>query len=506
LDVLQEALARGIALPGLEVEALPPKPVKLDDAAWNALSAETRSAHKAKRRKAHEDRAEILARHCAMMERLMVAQRVRDAERIWFPHTLDFRGRLYPIPMAGPHPQGDDLARALIQFADGMPLGPDGLFWLCVRAANTYGKDGDKDIDKLSLEERVQWTLDHQTQIEEAAGSPLSCAWWTKAEEPWSFLATCYELAQLVSCSTTDQEQFVSHLPIPMDGSCNGLQHLSAMGLDPVGAKATNLMPGPRQDIYVVIAERVAAAVEKDAAAGVVEALHWHGRVTRKVVKRAVMTTPYGVTDGGIRKQLIDDGLIPEDADKGPAANYMRTLIVRALTEEVGAARSIMASLQTTALRLAEAGLPFEWATPTGSRVRQAYQALDIQDVVTLVAQLHVAKPTEELLPKKQYLGSAPNYVHSFDAAHLSMTVAAAHEEGVTDFAMIHDSYATHAGNTTKLAAIPREQFVKIYERDWLSELCAQIRDNHPHVDIPEPPARGTFDITQVLKSPFFFS
>jgi DNA-directed RNA polymerase, mitochondrial len=125
LDVLQEALARGVPLPGLEVEALPPMPVHLDDAAWGALSAEARDAHKAKRRKVHEDRAGILGRHFALMERLMVAERVRSAERIWFPHTLDFRGRLYPIPMSGPHPQGDDMARALIHFADGMPLGPD---------------------------------------------------------------------------------------------------------------------------------------------------------------------------------------------------------------------------------------------------------------------------------------------------------------------------------------------------------------------------------------------
>lgn len=97
-----------------------------------------------------------------------------------------------------------------------------------------------------------------------------------------------------MALSTSDVESFVSHLPIPMDGSCNGLQHLSAMGLDPVGAKATNLMPGPRQDIYQVIADRVASAVAADAAAGVAEAIHWNGRVTRKVVKRAIMTTPTG--------------------------------------------------------------------------------------------------------------------------------------------------------------------------------------------------------------------
>jgi DNA-directed RNA polymerase len=350
----------------------------------------------------------------------------------------------------------------------------------------------------------VQWTLDHQTDISATISDPLTSTWWTQAEEPWSFLATCFELTAALSLPSP--EDFVSHLPIPMDGSCNGLQHLSAMGLDPVGAKATNLMPGPRQDIYAAIAARVATAVASDAAAGAAEALHWHGRVTRKVVKRAVMTTPYGVTDGGIRKQLIDDGVIPEDADKSPAATYMGRLIVAALKQEVRAAKDIMDWLQKTAAQLAEAALPFEWSTPTGSRVRQAYQNITVQRIATLTARLNIAGSGDELLPRKQAHGSAPNYVHSFDAAHLSMTVAAAHDEGVNHFAMIHDSYGTHAANTTRLAAVLREQFVEIYKRDWLRELYAELREKHPHVNIPEPPERGDFDITQVLKAPFFFS
>jgi DNA-directed RNA polymerase len=211
-------------------------------------------------------------------------------------------------------------------------------------------------------------------------------------------------------------------------------------------------MPGPREDIYATIATKIAAVVEEQASQGVPEAMQWYGRVTRKVVKRAVMTTPYGVTDGGIRTQLINDRLIPVEADKGPAADYMRDLIVDALASEVGAAKGIMAWLRTTAQRLAEKGLPFEWTTPTGSRVRQAYHALSISRIQTLVAKLNVPVESDSLLLRKQAGGSAPNYVHSFDAAHLSMTVAAARDEGIESFSMIHDSYGTHAGKTPKLA------------------------------------------------------
>jgi len=107
---------------------------------------------------------------------------------------------------------------------------------------------------------------------------------------------------------------------------------------------------------------------------------------------------------------------------------------------------------------------------------------------------------------RKQALGSAPNYIHSFDAAHLTMTVNAAVSEGISDFAMIHDSYGTHACNTTRLGMILREQFVALYQVDWLKRLKEEIAGYAPHVQIDDPPARGDFDLSQVIDAPFFFS
>ena len=58
----------------------------------------------------------------------------------YFPHSLDFRGRAYPIP---PHLNhvGSDLCRGLLLFAEGKPLGERGLFWLKVHLANLMGQD-----------------------------------------------------------------------------------------------------------------------------------------------------------------------------------------------------------------------------------------------------------------------------------------------------------------------------------------------------------------------------
>jgi DNA-directed RNA polymerase len=504
LDVMLDAWARGLRVGGMEVGEPHSLPERLPDEVWATMAPEDKSARLGRMRELHRLNAGIMGRSQAVLDCLSVADEQRNRPAIWFPHSKDFRHRIYSAATRGANPQGDDIAKGLLMFAEGMPLGPDGLFWLCVRAANCFG------MDKLTLEDRVAWTLKHTSELTETAANPLqSTSLWTRADEPWSFLATVHELAMALTSPSPDE--FCSHLPVPLDGSCNGLQHLAAMGLDPIGALATNLTPETvRQDIYEEIAKKVRLQVEQDVLDGIDEARVWHGQVTRKVVKRSVMTTPYGVTDRGIRDQLILDGYVPDDDQigKGTAADYLRDRIVEALSGTVQSARSIMAWLQTTADRLSRAGLPFDWTTPTGSKVREGYYTGTEERVEALAGRVSLRNENRQagLNTRKQALGSAPNYIHSFDAAHLSLTVNEAKRQGIEAFAMIHDSYGTHACNTTKLGLILRQKFVDIYRTDWLAKLKEEIAGYAPYVKIDDPPPRGDFDITQVNDAPYFFS
>ncbi len=499
--VAEECEAAGIVVGDRSSIVAVPKRLSEDE--WAALSAEDRTAFSKKRREAGEANASAKGQLDALLNTLVGARQLEGQSAFYFPHSLDFRGRIYPVPTWGPNPQGNDLARSLVMFAEGRPLGPDGLFWLYVRAANCAGQD------KLPLEDRVQWCLDNLEAMQVSSYSPVEFVdWWSKMDEPWGFLATCREVS--MANALDDPSEFVSHLPVPMDGTCNGLQHLSAMALDTVGATATNLHAGQdRQDIYEDVASEVRDIVDRDIRDDNEEALLWQGKVTRKVVKRAVMTTPYGVTKGGIRTQLLSDGHAPgEGAERGRAAGYLKDCLVEALDRKAGAARGIMAWLQAAAFRLAKAEVPFTWTTPSGNRIQQAYRTQTEERIRTLVGRLKLLteETTSGLDAKKQSLGAAPNYVHSFDAAHLTNTVLAAQREDISDFAMIHDSYGTHACNTTALARILRDEFVSIYREDWLRKLYDELRAAHPHVDIPEPPGRGDFNLEEVRDSAFFFS
>ena len=502
LDVMADAWDKGLRVAGLPGDA-PERPVRrMQQDDWAALTPAQQRDHIDARRALWDKHKSHVGRTQALLDQLTVAEKVRDRPAIWFPHTLDFRHRIYPATSAGPQPQGDDRGKALLMFANGLPLGPDGLFWLCVRAANCAGQD------KLPLDQRVEWTLARMGEIQAVAGNPLQRSdYWGGMDEPWQFLATAHELDQ--AWASGNPEGFVSHLPVPLDGSCNGLQHLSAMGLDSAGAVSTNLARGPRRDIYSDVAEEVRRSLEALVKAGNADAATLLPTITRATVKRAVMTTPYGVTSRGIRSQLVNDGMVPGTFRERPHyANLLGPLIERAVGSAVAGGREIMAWLQGTAKTLAESGHPLQWTTPAGSVCRQSYYVESEARIDTALAafRFRVRASNGLLMPRKQALGAAPNFVHSFDAAHTALTVNAAVEDGMRSFAMIHDSYASHACNTTALAHILRKEFVGIYREDWLIRVYDEVRGYAKGAQLNPPPARGDFDIEQVLDSEFFFS
>ena len=131
------------------------------------------------------------------------------------------------------------------------------------------------------------------------------------AENPFETLAACFEIADAIKSG--DPENFVSHLPVYQDGTCNGYQHWSAIGRDIVGAEASNVIqskPIP-SDLYTEILRNVEKEMEKDLDSHD-ERLREISKVAmivtnRKVVKRPVMTIPYGVTKAGATKQVREE-------------------------------------------------------------------------------------------------------------------------------------------------------------------------------------------------------
>jgi DNA-directed RNA polymerase len=505
-------------LPRADDYELPEKPADI------ATNEEARKAYRRRAAAIHTKNAQLRPKRLLFLKLLWLADKFKDEPRFYFPYQLDFRGRIYPIP-AFLTPQGNDVARALLEFAVGKPLGnARGVGWLAIHGANCFG------IDKVSFEDRISWVYEHEEEILASAADPFSCGFWQTADDPFQFLAFCFEWEGY----NREGVDYVSHIPVMLDGSCNGLQHYSALLRDYRGGKATNLVPAARPaDIYSEVAAVARKRLEEEAAQSVcvpldpdVEKRVRFARtwlklgIDRKTTKRSVMTLPYGATFYACKEYVMDwaDEAGHEaafGADYVAACDYLAGVVWKSIGDVVVAAREAMEWLRSVARIMAKYGLPMQWTTPNGFRVFQAYFEDRYRRVKTKLGETLIwavipSFDNAKVSWRKQVNGIAPNFVHSLDATALQDYVLLASANGVNNFALVHDCYGTLAADTDMSVACLREAFVSLYEtNDPLASLLEEVKAALPeeaHAELPPLPTRGALDISAVRESPYFFA
>lgn len=523
LEVMEDMWDRGLhfgAIPEAQDTPLPARPFWLTEEMTRETMTEPQLAEfvawKRETKSTYEVNARTTAKRIQFVRMKWVAAKFVSRDAIYFPHQLDFRGRVYPVTLYL-HPQGNDSARGLLMFSEAQPIGnEEGVKWLASHGAGCWG------VDKVSFADRLAWVKTNEKHILASAADPIENRFWTTAEKPWQALAFCFEWAGYVR----EGLAYRSHLPVQMDGTCNGLQNFSALLLDPVGGQAVNLLPGPKpSDIYQSVANVVAARVERDAASGdeAVAALAqgWLGKVTRKVCKRPVMTLAYGAKRFGFKEQVFVDTLkewkqtdpatFPFEGDGWAAAEYMGACIWDAVGEVVVAAKHAMDWLVEAAREVSKAKQPLIWKTPVGFVAAQRYIVPNMKRLQLAFgdAQIRVSLDdgsSDKLDARKQASGISPNVVHSLDAAHLMRTVNRARSMGITSFSFIHDSYGCHASMAGLMAQALREEFVRMYsEQDVLAGLKTDFEDA-AGCELPPLPPRGALDLSKVIESPYFFA
>jgi len=505
MRILWDAGGGVAGLPERELLELPEQPDMLvtDPDYYKTHHRAEFYAWKRRRASIYEANARSVSKRVATGQKIKLAEEFAEYPAIWFPYNLDFRGRAYPLPPLL-NPQGDDIAKGVLHFAEGLPLGEDGAYWLAVHVANMFG------VDKVAFEERIAWVHAHEEQILDSALDPLDGQrFWADADAPFCALAACIEwMGYKVNGSA-----HVSHLPIALDGSCNGLQNFSAMLRDEVGGAATNLVPqGAPADIYTRVRDLAQAKIKVRAEEGDSQAVRLDGLLTRTLVKRPVMTLPYGVTQSGMRSQVLNE-LKETGLDDWELASYLTKILWECIGEVVIAARAVMDWLREVSKVVSSANLPVGWTTPAGFPVLQEYRKLEGIDIRPHIAgkrvSITVAVESLKLDRRRQTLGISPNFVHSCDASHMMLTTSLAVANGIAAFAMIHDSFGTHAGNTSILAAALRQAFVDQYAIDVLDDFRRQLEEQLPPglaETLPPLPPKGALDLNLVLDSRYFFA
>lgn len=458
--------------------------------------------------------ATIFSRVIAYRRAIVAANRFRDEPEFFFPHVLDFRGRMYPIPV-DLSPQGADLHRGILTFGRGKPITEAGAGWLAVHLANTFG------VDKVSFEDRQQWVLEREEMWLSIDEEPLADRRWIGRDDDdnWQRLAAIFEWVRYLK----EGVGMVSALPIRIDGTCNGIQHLSAMVKDPVGGASVNLLPSetPR-DIYQEVANILTRLLEERLPD--TKAAMWlqifGGTANRDVTKRPVMILPYGGTASAYFTYTLK-WLNERDPagvhvpvyskERTDLVAYLVPILWEAVSGSVQKAREVQEWLQACARRTTEGGKALWWKTPVGFFVRQFYATTDEYQIDTNLdgqrLQLRSHRETKELNKEDQIRAIAPNFVHSMDASALMACANMARENGIECITTIHDAYGTVAADMELLFYCARRAFVDTHQVPVLEQFrqaCQQVAGDH--VQMPADLLQGDLDLNAVLDSAYFFA
>lgn len=490
---------------------------------------------------------------------LAVAKKYSKYEKVYFPWNMDYRGRLYPMPTEI-NPQGDDLQKALLLFAEPEPLtNNECLKWFYIAGAGFAG------LDKKPFQERINWILEHENQIISSAKSPLEFTWWDEVagdESPLCFLSFCFEFKRLREYQADHAGSavgFKTGLHISFDGTCSGLQHFSMLLADEIGGKAVNLIPDETvHDIYQVVADKVNIVLKKDVISGTEDtykidkktgevltdsegnkkiqygtkelATQWmmYGKekfstdgIKRKVCKRSVMTLAYGSGRYGFSENLKSDIIKPwqdehEDnpifLDKSQASNYMAGLIWDAVSTTVVKAVEGMSWMQSIAREISKNGEAIAWMSPNGLPIQQNKFETDMIPFKLRFSgvntRIYLPKETGNIDKRGQVQAISPNFIHSMDACHMQRVINSEYEKGNKNFFMIHDSFGTDLAHANSLFNTIRDELVKMYDgknylEEWLEDVSYLLPEG---ADIKDIPIKGRLDIQKVKESKYCFA
>ena len=203
-----------------------------------------------------------------------------------------------------------------------------------------------------------------------------------KAKVVATFVAFCIEFKNCMQAG--DPLTFVSNLPILVDCTCNGLQHLAALMRDVQTARATNLTPEPVvSDIYTEVINKLQTQLKQivtsysDGTAAL--------KLERSMVKKIIMTIPYNVTEHSAYKYLTEHftynaktklfSLNEQPSIKLTHKNLydISSLIYKSFFRLHPKLHLLVMYFKNIASLMSKLNLPIRWVTPKGLCIVQQY-------------------------------------------------------------------------------------------------------------------------------------
>lgn len=501
------------------------------------------------------------------------AEVLKDWDGFFHTFEVDYRGRMYNTePFL--NFQGNDVAKGLLQFYEPKQINDEGKFWLAVHTAASYNQSYNKEelpdwceadyvshlekeglddisVDKMTLNDRANWTMNNWDKI-------FSCELDMKAEKPVTFLACCYEWVDI-------SETGYTCLPVAIDGSNNGWQHLGAISKDTLTGSLVGLEPVEiQQDFYVQTAKELLRLVQDEELKGVLAQMPMK-HIRKGISKRGSMTRAYSAGASKIAENMYFDCKTEDFHEKYGITlkhcNKLARLLVKAIENVCPGPLQTMKYLQDLAgyqlgkhslqgpgstkeykslkgrerellmiapskvtdeelielndtkveldqyyyeLEYGKGDKFIEWDTPSGFRARyEKYTMYDFKERATLNGKQikHVLRAPTET-PDIQGFMCGISPNYIHSMDAAHMAMVIADWDG--EFGAVHDSFSSHANDVELLLQKTKSVFIEMYDHEnYFSVIRDNLTQNEDDVD---QPVIGSLDIGGINDSEYFFA
>lgn len=432
----------------------------------------------------------------------------------FYLHThADWRGRIYTHCFYLSY-QGSDLSTALLQFWSGISLTQEGVDNLYVYGATLYNHA----LNKESILDRIDWVKKNKYEI-----LKMNPDFLLKAESRFQFTAFCLEIIKL------EQDPNVKVcIPVFIDATCSGIQHLSAMVADSELGNLVNLTAKESKDkpkdIYQELVEPINNAINKYGLTHPEYKSLSNLYFKRDELKRPIMTQNYNVSIFGMKQQLFEllnvknNEIKPQNEfyvnnvtqilkpypqkekiighskeGKEILLNHKDLIKISMIIKEVifikyPVLKEIYNYFLIIANIMERLHLPVQWLTPTGAVITQEYKKRTKSKVRIFLhkkAKVNVIlKISDKTDHRKQKDGIIPNVIHSLDSSHIINLINDLPSNFGAPILTVHDCFGTHPNLLDVLDFRLKEEFISIYiENNFLKtfhkRFLQYIKDNN---------------------------
>lgn len=442
---------------------------------------------------------------------LSIAEVYSNVEKLYFPISLDFRGRIYCNTDYFGY-QSDDLSKGLISFANPgylTKLDHDAIKYFKGYGANMFGNS----LNKKSLNYRCKWVDDNSDYILNFEYNDII----SKAENKVCFLSFCFEYKRFISFLNSKEEMILkTYLPIRLDASCNGYQHLSLLTKEVKLFNLLNLGESTFDDDPCDFYSHISDLLEKymdnqikelkidNSKEGIannkqVESFKRLRQInfSRSILKKIIMKQSYNASIVTLVEDVTLDNdiqcydrstgelieikkgnkrrcyYIYKDKDvkltRGDISKYV--MAIKTIAErEAPKITKLSKYLDNIAEICTLLGIEVPWTLPSGLKIFQSYLKTEQKSISAFSFSKSRYKfikfiDTEYKL-KKQKSALRPNLIHSLDASVIAILYKNFNKSNIYT---VHDCFAVTADNVPNLINRLKNIYMKLYsEKGYL--------------------------------------